>query len=111
MLFILFESVIIYLESSWCIVDVVDVVIVSFSSMMDLITIASMIIARVYPCPFVYDIDTLSDAVIYVMYAGGTTRVLRALRINALFTDIEDSIARRILEFVSTMLVVLVFGE
>ena len=57
------------------------------------------------------DIDTVRDAVLYFLFGLGTTRILRALRIQRKLNLIEDAVDRCFGEICLTISVMVLFSK
>lgn len=77
--------------------------------MVDLLTVVPIYITYGRSMPNVMFIHTFKDAFIYSMFAMGTTRILRALRVRRKLAKIEDAVERFLAEMCMSIAVMILF--
>ena len=81
----------------------------SFFAMVDVFTVVPIFITYGRHLPNVVDVDTFEEAFIYTMFAFGTTRILRALRIRRKLAQINDAVERFLAEMILSVVVMILF--
>ena len=81
----------------------------SFYSMIDLLTVIPIWITQDYPCMDYNHIESSADAMIYILCAITSTRILRSLRIRRKLLRIEDEVSQVLADIALNIVVFMLF--
>ena len=83
----------------------------SFYSIVDILTVIPTYATLNASRPIFTDINTFSEAVLYLLFGLKTTRILRALRVRRKILDIEEEVQRTVADMSLQVLVLILFSK
>jgi hypothetical protein len=83
----------------------------SFFSLIDILTVVSILTTRNHTCPLLRLTNTRLENTYYVLCGVNTTRILRALKFQKRFDLIEDEVQRFLAKMCLNIIIMILFSK